>query len=164
MAELRQLLGAMDFHNVRTYINSGNAIFESVKRPNAAEIQRQLELHFGFDIDTLLLDEPTFSRIVQAIPSDWKNDYTDHRADVCFLFADVDVPAVIDTIKPNHKYETVFYKPGAVYSHFERKNYTKTSLQKIVGNELYKRMTIRNTTTARRLLEMIEDNGSVKYG
>ncbi|HEX8247779.1 MAG TPA: DUF1697 domain-containing protein [Pyrinomonadaceae bacterium] len=56
MEELRRIFAAMNFENVKTYIQSGNVIFETAEtnaEALAEKIERQLRQAFGFEIKTM---------------------------------------------------------------------------------------------------------------
>ena len=58
MKELIAILGAMGFENIRTYIQSGNVVFQSKKKLNeksASEISKQVRDKKGFEPKLLLL-------------------------------------------------------------------------------------------------------------
>lgn len=155
MSRLKLLLEGLGYTNVRTHINSGNAIFEASVAPDVAKIQSQLNKEFGFEIPTLVLPGKDIVRIAKAIPDEWTNDYTDQKSDVLYLFKDANTPEVLDIIGAKPEIETFMYVDGAVLANISRKNQSKGSLQKIVGTKLYKQVTIRNSRTARKLAELV---------
>ena len=158
MARLRSHLEASGFEDVRTYINSGNIIFSSEQKPSAVKIAEALEQEFGFPIPSLLLTGKQIQQIASAIPKAWENNTTDQKSDVLYLFPEADSKETLAELKPRSEFETILYTPGALLSHVPRKFQQKSSLIRIVGTPLYKKMTIRNVTTARRLAEMVSSN------
>ncbi len=56
MGRLRELLGELGCADVRTHLQSGNAIFMSGKRPDrvAREIARAIERGSGFDVEVVV--------------------------------------------------------------------------------------------------------------
>ena len=159
-AEFRAVLERLGFRDVTIYINSGNAVFTSDTLPEASDVQRALEAHFGFDIPTLVLSGKQVQAIAAAIPPDWTNDSpqpdkSGNKSDVLYLFDDVDSPDIITTLGHKPELETMHYVDGAVLTTITRANQTRGSLQKLVGSKLYSRVTIRNITTARKLAELI---------
>lgn len=156
MADLRQVFVGLGFHNITTYINSGNVIFESERMVNASVVQRSLEKYFGFEIDTLMLNAAEVISVAEAIPSGWLND-GEQKSDVLFLFPDIDSPDIVGGIGYRPEFETIHYVPGALITNVSRKHQSKSSLLKLVGTPLYRRMTIRNVTTARKLAELVKD-------
>lgn len=153
MAELQLVFETMGFSNVVTYINSGNVVFDSHRVPDADRIARQIEQSFGFLVSTLVIDGDMIQKIASKIPQDWTND-SKQKSDVMYLFPEVDNPDVITMIGPNPQIETCLYTPGALLYNIPRQDQAKSSLIKIVGTNLYKRVTVRNCNTARRLAEL----------
>lgn len=154
MATLRDLFTDMGFTDVVTYINSGNLIFSSGEQPNVTAIQTTIEENFGFAVDTLVLSAGQVIAIADAIPTEWSND-TEQKSDVLYLFDDADSPDIIEKIGYRPEFETILYTPGALITNVTRKNQPKSSIMKIMGTPLYRRMTVRNVTTARKLAELV---------
>jgi uncharacterized protein (DUF1697 family) len=145
--------------SVRTYINSGNVIFESSSRSRAklAEVlEKAIERKFRFDIKVLVRDLRSMRAVMKAMPAKWTND-KDQRCDVMFLWDDVAKPSVLKQFKIKPEIEDVKYASGAVIWRVDREHVTKSGLMKLVGTPIYKRMTIRNCNTARKLLQLMED-------
>jgi len=161
-AELQAVLERLGFHDVLIYINSGNAVFTSGKEPRVSEVQTALEKHFGFDIPTIILSAEKIQKIAAAIPGSWTNDppkpdKSGQKSDVLYLFDEANRPEVLDKLAHRPDIETMMYVDGAVLANISRKNQTKYSLLKIVGTPLYRQMTIRNITTAKKLAELVSD-------
>jgi uncharacterized protein (DUF1697 family) len=154
MADLRAVFADMGFTDVSSYINSGNVIFSADTEPNSAEIERVLNSRFGFAIETLVLSAAKVIAVAEAIPSEWLND-SEQKSDVLFLFPDVDSSDVLDNIGYRPEFETIYYVPGALITNVLRQNQPKSSLVKLIGTPLYRRMTIRNITTARKLAALV---------
>lgn len=155
MADLRQVFTGLGFHNISTYINSGNVIFESEDAVDASAVQQSLVTCFGFEIDTLVLNAAKVVSVAKAIPDEWSND-TEQKSDVLYLFPDIDSPDIISHIGYRPEFETIHYVPGALISNVKRKNQPKSCLVKLIGTPLYRRMTIRNVTTARKLAQLVQ--------
>ena len=156
MAELRRQFFAMGFHEVVSYINSGNIVFSSTDTPDARVIQATVEAYFGFRIDMLVLTAERIATVARAIPGDWHND-TEQKTDVLYLFDDIDSPDIMNRIGYRPEFETIIYTSGALIAHVTRENQSKSSLMQLVGTPLYKRMTVRNINTARKLAMLTED-------
>lgn len=159
-SELIAVLEKQGFSNVKTYINSGNAVFESSITPNAHEVQNILEKHFGFTIPTLVIIRDLFTDIAQAIPNNWTNDkptpeLAGQKSDVLFLFSEADSQETLSEMGYNPEIETMIYVPGAIIANISRKNQTKGCLQKVIGTKIYSQMTVRNVNTVRKLALML---------
>ena len=71
MAELRELLNSVGYKNVKTYIQSGNIILDSViqtKEEQSAAIELLLQEKYGWEIPCIVLDTEDLSRIVDHNP------------------------------------------------------------------------------------------------
>ena len=158
--ELEQVFEELGFTDVMIYINSGNVIFSSGYVPKAGEIQSILEKHFGFVIPTLVMSGEKVQTIAAAIPAGWTNDTpkpdkSGQKSDVLYLFDEANVPDILKKMKYRPEIETMIYIDGAVLANVTRANQSRSSLLKIMGTQLYKQMTIRNVTTARKLAELV---------
>ena len=152
MKKLKILFESMGCVQVSPYINSGNMLFESSKRPSdlRTKIETAIKKEFGLDIPTLVKTEQEMQAIVQVIPSNWQNDST-QRTDVAFLFPEIDSKKTIEELPVKRDYIDIRYVKGAIYWNVQRKNYTKSHLNKIISHELYQFMTVRNINTVRYL-------------
>jgi uncharacterized protein (DUF1697 family) len=159
--EFQAVLEGLGFRDVVIYINSGNAVFASDTQPKAADVQAALEKHFGFAIPTLILSADKVKAIAAAIPPEWTNDApkpdkSGQKSDVLYLFDDVNAPDIIEKLGHRPEVETMIYVDGAVLANISRKDQSRYSLLRLMGTPLYRRMTIRNITTAKKLAELVE--------
>lgn len=106
---------------------------------------------FGLDISVLIVSEIHFRKIVLSIPNDWENN-VEMKSDILFLFDEVDTPTIVSEFKVQHELIEFNYVSGAVILKVTRENLVKSQLSKLAGQALYKRMTIRNVNTARKIL------------
>jgi len=158
MSDLKSVFESVGMSDVRTYINSGNVIF-ATRRTDQVKLtdllQKAIAERFGFPVPLLLLDIEKLRSILGAFPDDWVNDKS-MRCDVMFLWPDVDNPHVLDGLKIRPELEDVVYTPGAIIWRIDRVNATKSGLVKIIGTPLYRQLTGRNSSTARKLLDLME--------
>ncbi|MGE0161203.1 MAG: DUF1697 domain-containing protein [Gemmatimonadales bacterium] len=158
MKTLKEVFEDAGMDGVRTYINSGNVVFSTTRRSPARIaplLEEAIEARFGFAVDVLVVSEARLREVVAAIPATWTNDQAT-RCDVLFLWDDVDRRGILDELPVRQGIDTVRYAPGAVIWRIDRKNIGKSRMAKLVGTALYKRMTIRNCNTARKLLALME--------
>jgi uncharacterized protein (DUF1697 family) len=92
METLREICAALGFKAVKTYINSGNIIFETVKSDDkklAAKIEKAIEKEFGLNIKTMVRSLAEIEAIVENNPFDgqFEND-----KDLHVFFLEEDLP------------------------------------------------------------------------
>lgn len=152
MKRLVNMLEAIGYTNVETYLNSGNAIFESEDNHEhiLKSISKALLEEFGFKIPILIKSEEEIKRIVAVIPQNWQNN-KEQKTDVAFLFPEIDTKETVEKIPVKEEYVDFIYIKGAIIWHIMKKNYNKSQLTKLVGRKLYQLMTVRNVNTARFL-------------
>lgn len=160
-AEFQKVLEGMGFRDVVIYINSGNAVFTSDSQPKTSDVEQALEDYFGFTIPTLILSADKIKAIADAIPTHWTNDSpkpdkSGQKSDVLYLFDDINTPDIIEKLGHKPEVEIMIYVDGAVVTNIPRTNQSKGSLQRLVGSKLYSQITIRNSTTAKKLAELVQ--------
>ncbi len=152
MIKLKQMMASLGFTKIETYLNSGNALFDSDE--NQATIERlfleAFETAFGFSVPILIKSQLEIKTIAEAIPNEWLND-KEQKTDVAYLFSDVDDETILDEIPAKKEYVDMIYIKGAVIWHTLKKDYNKSQLNKIISRKIYKMMTVRNVNTARFL-------------
>ncbi|MHB1139021.1 MAG: DUF1697 domain-containing protein [Microthrixaceae bacterium] len=160
--DMRQLAAAFEaagMEAVRTYINSGNILFRSSRRsvPRLTTLlERVIHDEFALEIKVLLLTIEDLRTVVGALPEDWVNGGT-MKTDVLFLWEDQRDPAVVDDLPLKEGIDRLIYVHGALLWNVDRDQATRSGLSRVVGTELYRRMTVRNANTARKLLDLAEE-------
>ena len=157
MARLREVVAGVGCDDVRTYINSGNVLFRDRRSAKTLvpKLERAIEGEFGFPVPVQLRDLAAIRSLCEAIPDDWTND-KEQKTDVFFIPADLDKPGLLDTIEHDPAIEDVLHAPGAIVWHVSRANQGRGHAIDLVRSDLYKRMTIRNVNTVRKLRDLLE--------
>lgn len=138
MKALRAAFEAAGMTAVRTYINSGNVIFETEPTDKARlteTLEGAIRARFGFAIRVLVRDLDEMRSIAQALPPDWTNDATS-RSMVLYLWPEVDRPSILEQLPHNPDIEELLYVPGAVLHRVARENAAKSRLTRIVGTPI----------------------------
>lgn len=156
MKKLKEIFDGLGFENVSTYINSGNVIFESGEKNKSIKQKIELELQkiFNDEYPVLIKNVDDLKNIVKNIPKKWQNN-DEQKTDVAYLFEEIDNEKVLEELPIKKEFIEVKYIKGAIAWNVKRENYSKSHLNKIIGNRLYKYMTIRNVNTARYLGKLI---------
>lgn len=157
MSELKELFEQNGFRNVVTYINSGNIIF-STDNNDESKLKEECEslifARFQLEIPVSILSVKELSAAYDHAPSWWGKD-KDSKHNAIFIIPPVTVEEVFETvgeIKP--EYETVAYYGRVVFWSAPLKTFSRTRWSKIVGSSLYDSITIRNSNTVIKLLEL----------
>lgn len=158
MARLRATAERLGLAGVRTYINSGNLIFDH--DGPADELPGALEhaIAASFDVDTrvLLRDRDAIVDTVAALRDEWVNKTI--RCDVLFLWDSIDDAAVVEQLPIKPGIDDVTYIPGAVIWRIDRTNQTQSRMSRIVGTDLYQAITMRSCNTVRRLAALMTED------
>jgi uncharacterized protein (DUF1697 family) len=121
MAELTALYEGSGFSDVRTYIQSGNVVFNARGKVGSLskKIQDAVQKRYGFNVPTLVLTADAFAEVASSNPFLTGNANQTSSLYVTFLFAKPDVDfASIDLLKSGdedaklHNGHVYFYGPN----------------------------------------------------
>lgn len=159
MAQLKSCFEELGCKNVRTYIASGNVIFESQKSAAKLtdEIQGALPKKFKLDselITILILSEAQLKKVIQQAPKGFGTEPDKYHSDAIFLMG-IGSADAFKIFNPREGVDKVWQGDLAIYSQRLSAQRTKSRLSKIMSSPLYKQMTIRNWATTVKLLELI---------
>jgi uncharacterized protein (DUF1697 family) len=158
MADLKECVESLGHGAVRTYIASGNVLFESAERSGAkldAQLERAIEHAFGLPVRVVVRSRAEMETIAARLPQDWVAD-TALRVSVAFLLRGNDARKVASGLKPKDGIDRLVTAPGALIWAIRRDALTRTGL-KLVGTPVYKQMTVRNANTTLKLAELLRE-------
>lgn len=159
MADLRACLEKLGLKNVRTYIQSGNVIFESAEPDEVKltrDIEQAIETYFGFPVVVALFSQPEFEYLATHTPKGWLQN-PEHKYNYLLLKKPWDEAKVMEAIgelKPD--LESAEPGKGVIYQSLSLKFFGRTTGGKIAGKPIYKLITIRNHNTVMKLLELLQ--------
>src|SRR4051794_33479764 len=156
MSQLKETFERLKLEDVKTYINSGNVVFNG-GGSDRARLRRRIEKaiadDFGLDVSVVLRDTSELKRIVDELPPSWING-DKFKCDV--FFSDQFRSATsIEQLPLTPGVEEVKFVPGAILCRIPRAKQPKSKLTRLVGTDLYKSMTARNVNTVRKLYELV---------
>lgn len=158
MKVLKRTFEEAGLESVQTYINSGNILFKSgnlSKEELVAITEKAIRGQFGLNIKVLIYRADEFISIAKALPENWLND-KEMKSDVLFLWDEVNEENILDQLFLKPEIDQVMYVPGALLWSVAREHVTKSGMVKIVGTDIYRKVTIRNVNTVRKLVGLIE--------
>jgi uncharacterized protein (DUF1697 family) len=156
MAALKECVEAIGHDEVRTYIASGNVLFDSKERSGAkldAQFEHAIEQTFGLPVRVVVRSSAEIQRIAGRIPKAWLGA-PDLRVTVAFLLRGIDARGVARGLKPKDGVDELVTAPGALIWAIRRDALTRTGL-KLIGTPVYKQMTLRNLNTTLKLAELV---------
>src|SRR5439155_8770774 len=96
MRALKELFKQLGFGSVKTYINSGNVVFDTSPKASARKleesIEKALQEEFGSPIRVVVKSLPEMKKIVAAMPKEWRDAKT-WRSNVIVLSHRIDKPS-----------------------------------------------------------------------
>ena len=161
MSELRVQIAAAGFGHVRTYINSGNLLFEAeAPREDVAQrIENLLACRYDFPIRLALLTAQDYLAQLDELPDWWRGDVA--RRDALFYTRGLDRDHVRQRIEAMELGdESVHFGEYAVFwGKFDEKSFLKTAYHKrLLREDFYRQVTIRSGSTVEKIAAMVSQD------
>ena len=163
MSELREQIAAEGFTSVRTYINSGNVLFEAgpdTPREDVAQaIEDVLARHYDFPIRLALLTAQEYLAQLEELPDWWHGEVA--RRDALFYTRGLDRSHVRERIEAMELGdEAVHFGEHAVFwGKFDEKSFLKTAYHKrLLREDFYRQVTIRSGSTVEKIATMLSQD------
>jgi uncharacterized protein (DUF1697 family) len=160
MSDLAACFQGMGFANVRTYIQSGNVIFQAVETDQAQLarlIEGRLQELFLYQASVVLRSEAEMKEIVAQAPEGFGSDPASFRYDVIFLKPPLTVMEAMKSVSTKEGVDQAFAGHHVLYFSRLILKATQSHLSRIIGLPIYQSMTIRNWNTTTKLLKMLEE-------
>ena len=157
MAELKTAFKQRGFHNISTYINSGNIIFDSeLDEPAVKAICEDLITEdFKLDIPVCVIAAADLLDALSHAPDWWGSD-TDARHDAFFIIPPMTAEQIVAHIgQIKEEYENLAYRGRVVFWSAPMATFSRTRVSKISKDKtMYCSITVRNANTAKKLAEL----------
>lgn len=156
METLRAILTAQGFRNVKTYINSGNVIFETAKTNDkklAEQIEKAIEQKFVLQIKVMVRTIAEIEEIIKNNPFDGQFE-NDKNLNVFFLDEELPAEKCALLLSQNSEKETYFVRGREIFCVL-RVNFSDSLISKdYIGKKLKISATARNWRTVNKVLEL----------
>lgn len=162
MEDLRKLMGDAGYTNVKTYIQSGNIVFESPEQSSdklAAAIEALIEKHYGFDVTVFVTDKRAVENAID------NNPFTEGREEEPSGFKKLYVTFLSEVPTPENM-EKLSQAPigddlielinDILYFKMESKASDSKLSNTLIESKLKIKATTRNWNTTLKLLTMME--------
>lgn len=160
MAELKACFEQLGFKHARTFINSGNIIFQSDlgnEEKIVSKIEPALEAHFDLKISVLVINHAHYGRIVNEAPKDW-GSREDFKYNALFLLPPYKEQEALESMGTlRSDVETVVIGEGVLYQSVSKTLFGRATTSKLAGMPIYKRMTVRNYNTTTKLWKLMNE-------
>lgn len=160
MSELRAQIAAAGFGHVRTYINSGNLLFEAEDQASHEDIAQAVEdilaRHYDFPIRLALLTAQDYLAQLDELPDWWHGEVA--RRDALFYTRGLDRHHVRERIEAMELGdEAVYFGEHAVFwGKFDEKSFLKTAYHKrLLREDFYRQVTIRSGSTIEKIAALL---------
>jgi uncharacterized protein (DUF1697 family) len=159
MADLRATFEEHGFTAVRTYIQSGNVVFESTEPATTLEsvIEPMLERRLGMPLVAVVRSESQLRAVVDDAPPGFGTAPDTYHSDAIFLKQPLTAEQAMRVVSVRDGVDEAW--PGHAVVYFARLSARRTQsrMGKIVGTPEYRLMTIRSWTTTTKLLAMFDE-------
>ena len=160
MSELREQVEAEGFGHVRTYINSGNLLFEAedeaLREGVAQRVEDVLARRYDFPIRLALLTAQDYLAQLDELPDWWHGEAA--RRDALFYTRGLDRGHVRQRIEAMELGdEAVHVGEHAVFwAKFHEREFLKTAYHKrLLREDFYRQVTIRSGSTVEKIASML---------
>jgi uncharacterized protein (DUF1697 family) len=158
MADLQATFAGRGFTGVRTFLNTGNILFQSDaadSRKLEAVIEAAIASHFTKPIRVMVRSSQEMADLVAHLPKSWQ-DPSDKRCNVIFLSHTIDAPSLVEQFHPKPGIEELHYVPGALLWSASLAVLTKSTMLKLAVSPLYEDMTIRRLSSVMKINELLQ--------
>lgn len=150
MKELKAVLEQNGFNNVQTYIQSGNVVFTSIKKPTADKMKGLIHSEFGFTPEVLIITEREFNKAVV------NNPYSNHEGKLVHFYFCKKTPKINTEKMQKYHLESEAYKlTGKVFYLHAPDGIGRSKLVANIEYCLGVSATGRNLNTVNKLTEML---------
>ena len=160
MSELREQVAGVGYTNVRTYINSGNLLFEAEAEAPCEDVAQRVEgllaSRYEFPIRLALLTGEDYLAELHNLPDWWHGEVA--RRDALFFTRGLDRAHVRERIEAMELGdEAVYFGEHAVFwGKFHEKEFLKTAYHKrLLREDFYRQVTIRSGSTVEKIASLL---------
>ncbi len=159
MADLRAAFEEHGYTAVRTYIQSGNVLFESAAPPASleADVEALVERRFGIPIIVVVRSHAQLRAIVRRAPDGFGAAPDTYHSDALFLKPPLTARSAMRIVELRDGVDQAWPGTGVLYFARLSAQRTRSKLSKVASTPEYQLMTIRSWTTTTKLLALLDD-------
>jgi len=157
MVDLKSAFEDMKFKNVKTFIQSGNVIFQT----NIAETQKieatleaALSKRFNYNARVLVRSKKEMEDTIKSFPKIFKDETWKHN--VIFISHLLDNSDTVSKFQIKHDIEKIGYAKGVLFWSAKMEKISNSTMLKLSSKKEYKEMSVRNLNTTRKIVELMK--------
>jgi uncharacterized protein (DUF1697 family) len=161
MTALKACFETLGFQNVRTYIQSGNVLFNAAESDQTwltDRIEEALSKAFNYNSRVVVRSDEEMKAIVDHAPKDFGRVPNTYRYNVIFLKEPLTSAEAMLSISTKEGVDQAFAGEGVLYFSNLISKAGQSHLSRIISTPIYQSMTIRNWNTTTKLLNMMEES------
>ena len=160
MADLRAAFDDHHYEAVRTYIQSGNVLFESAAPAKSLEsdIEGLLEKRFGVPLVVVVRSHARLRKVVEHAPEGFGASPGTYHSDAVFLKAPLTAARAMRVFKLREGVDQAWPGDGVVYFARLSASRTRSLMGRVAQTPEYQQMTIRNWSTTTKLLSLLDQS------
>ena len=158
--DLKHCFENLGFTHVRTYIQSGNILFQgknSSIKDLTKEIEEGLSDRFAYQAQAVVIPQKQYALIIKAAPRQW-GKLSELKYNTLFLLGESTSEEVLAQLPPRmNALESVTLGPGVLFWSVVKTQSSKTTFTKLPQNPFYQQLTIRNHNTFFKIMQLFEE-------
>jgi uncharacterized protein (DUF1697 family) len=159
MDALRAEFETMGFLDVKTYIQSGNVIFQSEmtdKDKIRIKIEKALSVRFRYAASVMVRSKKDIEHTISHFPTVFEDSNWKHN--VIFLGIPIDSKSILKRFEIKKDLEQISYAREVLFWSARLDGITRSTMLKLSTRREYQYMTARNINTTKKILEIMKDS------
>jgi uncharacterized protein (DUF1697 family) len=159
MTDLADRFRSEGFTRVKTYIQSGNVVFDSGGRSASlvARVEAMLAEAFDYHASVAIRSRSQMGEIVEHAPDGFGSQPGRFRYDVLYLMPPLNASVAVTLVPARDGVDSVHSGQGVLYYSRLISKAGRSELARLTALPVYKKITIRNWNTTTRLLTMMDE-------
>jgi uncharacterized protein (DUF1697 family) len=157
MTDLKAVFENCGFTGVKTYLQSGNVFFEALgnKSDLLAKLEKSLAAAFKSNILVVLLTCNHFKKVMAGVPRDWETR-PDLRRYIALVREPVMPQDILNEVEMKEGIDFIKAGDHVLYMSTLLSGLTGSRFPRLITKDVYKSITIRNFSTAKKLLSAVD--------
>ncbi|GHT55796.1 hypothetical protein FACS1894109_03100 [Spirochaetia bacterium] len=160
MDELKKIFEKIGFSDVKTYIQTGNVIFNDTEKDKSKlreKIEGKLFKETKNKINIVILTLSEINEIIIRKPEKFGENDEEYKYDVIFLIEPLKTEDAVKEFNPRESVDKIYAGKNVLYHSILKKERTKSHITKIIESKIYSEISIRNWNTTKKLYEIMNE-------